>query len=73
MRSLDASHNLPRPPGNPNDLLLRPHLLLDPIPRHSSHQRHGATKGQGLDPPADAERAVEAVVEDGREEYGVLW
>jgi len=30
-------------------------------------------KGKGVDSPTDAERAVEAAVEDGREEYGVLW
>ena len=72
MRSFDTSHDLPRPPRNTNNLVLRPHLFLDPIARRSPHQRHGATKRKSLDPPTDAERIVEAAVEDGREEYGVL-
>jgi len=73
MRTLYASHDLPRPPRNPNDILLLPHLLLDPIPRLSLDKRHGATKGQSLDPLTHVERAAEEAVEDGREEHGVLW
>ena len=58
--SLKLAHPAPTPSPGSNSALL-------------FNLSHGSAKGQSTNPLTDVEQVADEVVEDGREEYGVLW